>query len=352
MPFEVIDALDPLTPLVDLHTSPVYELVMSVHTLLKPSRQHEAWARRARVSLSVELFDELTYLYQNFGEGKLYLELPVDYPDHDNVPGFLDYVRNLSDADFMFYIVGRTVSRDVIATMLHDASAVRQAILSAVGEHFEWYAQYLKPVMADIAGLRNRLVDAWQAYWTTFFQREVKQFEPLWAAGLQEKSSILSREGGRALYEKVTGRTELPHELPPNTPFRSITFTPVCLLPSRVYLFFGYGNITVLFDPQFTEDRRIAVERGTQEAIATIKALDDETRLKILQMIAQRGDKYHGKAIAEKLNISASAVSRHLALLREGNLIAEEPHDNLIRYRFQRETLTALVDKLLDYLYS
>ncbi len=352
MPFEVIDSLDPLTPLVELRTSAVYELVMSIHTLLKPSRQHEAWARHAAAGISIELLDELTYLYQNFSEGKLYFELPVDYPDHDDVPGFFDYVRQLSDADFMFYLLGRTVSREVIAGARHDVGAVRKAILNTGDEHFEWYGQYLDTVLTDIAGLRNRLADAWQAYWTTFFQHEVKQFEPLWLAGLQEKSSILSREGGRALYEKVTGRTELPHELPPDTPFSAITFTPVCLLPSRVYLFYGYGNITVLFDPQYTEDRRIAVERGTQEAIATIKALDDETRLKILQMIAQRGDKFHGKAIAEKLGISASAVSRHLALLREGSLIAEEPYDNLIRYRFQKETLVELVDKLLDYLYS
>ena len=83
-----------------------------------------------------------------------------------------------------------------------------------------------------------------------------------------------------------------------------------------------------------------------------MKALDDETRLKILNLITRHGSSLHGKSIAERLGISASAVSRHLALLKDGKLIVEEPQKNLITYRFQKETLENLVSKLLDYLYS
>ncbi|MBX3061855.1 MAG: winged helix-turn-helix transcriptional regulator [Anaerolineae bacterium] len=134
--------------------------------------------------------------------------------------------------------------------------------------------------------------------------------------------------------------------------YTSITFIPVCLLPSRVYKFFGYGNVTLLFDPQYTEDRRQAVKHAKEEALSALKALDDETRLKILRLIVQHGNRMHGKNIAEHLNISASAVSRHLALLKEGGLIVEEPQKNLIAYRFNKETLSQLTDKLLDYLYG
>jgi DNA-binding transcriptional ArsR family regulator len=327
-------------------------MVMSARTLIKPSHHQEAWAERAASALAPDLLEELTFLYRDFCEGNIYLELPVDYADHGNVPGFFDYLRQLSDIDFIFYIVGRNLSRDELTRLVPDGDAIRVA-LAAREEHCEWYGLCLDPILADIPAFRERLASAWQGYWTTFFQHEIAGFEPKWAAGLQDKKSILEREGGRALIEKVTGRSELPPELPPGMPITSITFTPVCLLQSRVYRFFGYGNVTILFDPQFTEERKLAIEQAKDEALATLKALNDETRLEILRLIVQahKGNP-HGKIIAEKLGISASAVSRHLALLKEGDLIAEEPLKNLIAYRFKSETLDDLVDKLLDYLHS
>jgi DNA-binding transcriptional ArsR family regulator len=352
MPFEIIDSLDPLAGLVEFRASPVYEMMMSIGTLLKPSHVHEAWASQAVSSLSPDLLEELTFLYQNFCDGDIYLELPVDYDDHNDVPGFFEYVRRLSDIDFVFYLVGRTISRDELAQLIPNGDAIRAA-LTAQEEHHEWYGRCLDPILADIPGFRERLVRAGQSYWTTFFQYEIAGFEPKWAAGLQDKKNILEREGGRVLLEKVTGRSDLPPELPPGMPITSITFTPVCLLQSRVYRFFGYGNVTILFDPQYTEERKLAIEHAKDEAMATLKALNDETRLKILRLIVQDHKGHpHGKIIAEKLGISASAVSRHLALLKQGDLIAEEPLKNLIAYRFKSETLAELVDKLLDYLHS
>jgi DNA-binding transcriptional ArsR family regulator len=352
MPFEVIDTLDPLTGLIQLRTSAVYETVISIRTLLKPSRRQETWAKRASAALAPDLLAELTYLYQNFSDGGLYLELPVDYADHDDVPGFFEHVRNLSDVDFLFYVVGRVIGRDELSRLELSGDVIRAA-LAGRSEHYEWYGRDLDPILADVPAFRDRLVDAWEAYWTSFFQHEIAELEPVWEAGLQEKRNILEREGGRVLVEKVTGRSELPPELPPGTPITSVTFTPVCLLPSRVYRFFGYGNVTILFDPQFTEERKIAIEQAKDEAMATLKALNDETRLEILRLIVQHHKGHpHGKILAEKVGFSPSAVSRHLALLKDGNLIAEEPQKNLIAYRFQKETLFSLVDKLLDYLYS
>ena len=354
MPFEVIDTLDSLTDLIEFRSSAVYELIISIRTLLKPARWHEPFVERARAALSPELMAELVELYQNFSDGGLYFEFPVDYADHDDVPGFFKYMQSLSDADFMFYLLGRTIDRDELSALLHQpktADLIRAGIMN-VSEHYEWYGHNLEPIIKNIGAFKQRLVSAWQGYWETFLKHDLPSFQAQWIVGMQDKQSILAREGGRGLLEKVTGKVQLPHEVPEGVPYSSITFIPVCLLPSRVYQFFGYGNLTILFDPQFTEERRAEVQNAKKDALSILKALDDETRLQILRLIAQHGSRMHGKNIAEKLNISASAVSRHLALLKDGGLIAEDPRKNLITYRFQKEVLTSLVDKLLDYLFS
>ncbi|MBX3082278.1 MAG: winged helix-turn-helix transcriptional regulator [Anaerolineae bacterium] len=354
MPFEVIDTLDSLANLIEFRSSAVYELIISIRTLLKPARWHESFVERVKAALSPALMEELVDLYQNFSDGGLYFEFPVDYPDHDDVPGFFRYMHSLSDADFMFYLLGRTISREELSGLLYQpksADLLRAGII-AVGEHYEWYGHNLEPIVKDIGAFKQRLIAAWEAYWDAFLQHELPNFQAQWIVGMQEKQSIFAREGGRGLLEKVTGKVQLPPEVPPGVPYTSITFIPVCLLPSRVYQFFGYGNLTILFDPQFTEERRAEVQNAKKDAISILKAMDDETRLQILRLIAQHGSRMHGKNIAEKLGISASAVSRHLALLKDGGLIAEDPRKNLITYRFQKEVLTSLVDKLLDYLYS
>jgi hypothetical protein len=155
------------------------------------------------------------------------------------------------------------------------ACARRDAIRGPDRAHdLQWCGQ-CRSILADISGFRERLVHAWQAYWTAFFQHEIAGFEPQWTAGLQDKQSILEREGGRVLLEKVTGRSDLPPELPPGMPITSVTFTPVCLLQSRVYRFFGYGNVTILFDPHLPR-AQAAIEHAKDEALATLKALNDE----------------------------------------------------------------------------
>ena len=351
MPFEVIDALDPYTSMVEFKTSAVYEMVISIASIFKPMHGQEEWSQKANEALSPDLLKELNYIYQEFEEGRLYFELPVDYPDHNDVPGFFEYVRNLSDLDFIFYLIGRIFPRKDLVKLMGKAGALRSAI-SRHDDKYDWYGRKIDGILADIPTFRNRLVDVWQNYWDSFFQNEIASLQPIWTIGLQDKTNILSREGGRGLLERIRGKADLPPELPPGVPITSITFIPVCLLPSRAFQFFGYGNVTILFDPQYTEERRIALQQAKDEAVASLKALDDETRLKILHLITRHGGSLHGKSIAERLGISASAVSRHLALLKDGKLIIEEPQKNLITYRFQKETLENLVDKLLDYLYS
>jgi DNA-binding transcriptional ArsR family regulator len=354
MPFEVIDTLDALANMIEFRSSAVYELIISIRTVLKPARWHEAFVERVKDTLDPDLLAELVELYQNFNDGGLYFELPVDYADHDDVPGFFKYMRSLSDVDFMFYLLGRIVERETLTEILGkpNAADLMRAEITRIGEHYDWYGHNLELILGDIGAFKKRLVAAWQAYWQTFLRDELPNFQSQWIIGITDKQSIFAREGGRGLMEKVTGKVQLPHEVPMGVPYTSITFIPVCLLPSRVYQFFGYGNLTILFDPQFTEERRVEMQNAKKDAISILKALDDETRLQILRLIAQHGSRMHGKNIAEKLNISASAVSRHLALLKDGGLIAEDPRKNLITYRFQKEVLMGLVDKLLDYLYS
>ena len=76
-------------------------------------------------------------------------------------------------------------------------------------------------------------------------------------------------------------------------------------------------------------------ERGT-----AFEALGDPNRRQILTLLSGGGRSV--QEIAEALPISRPAVSRHLRLLKEAGLVAEEPRGTRRIYRLQDEGLTAV----------
>ncbi len=352
MPVETFEATDPMTAMVQFQTSAVYEMLVSLDTLVKAQR-HLEWVEKTRALLGPDFVAELTALHK--GSFHFNIEAAVDYPDHHDVPGFIDYLRKMDAATFVFYLIGRVVSLEQIVAMNLNVDRIMKQVNDYYeGRHPITDESGLREAIANAASYQTRLCDLLQHYWTTFFYGEVPQLSARWANAIAEKQRVIARDGGQALLELVTSRQyTLPDPLPAGHPITEIVCVPVYFVSSQSYHFFGYGNVTILFDSERTEAQVTQTNRAKDEALETTKALGDNTRLNILRLIAQYGDEMHGKSIAHKLNLSPSAVSRQLAQLRDGGLIAEEHHDNqTVTYRLLRETLTSLPDKILDYLYS
>ena len=72
------------------------------------------------------------------------------------------------------------------------------------------------------------------------------------------------------------------------------------------------------------------------------RALGDETRLKLVALLVQQEP---GKALcvgrlARELDVTASAVSQHLRVLKDLGLVRKERHSNRIHYYLDQERLT------------
>ncbi len=79
------------------------------------------------------------------------------------------------------------------------------------------------------------------------------------------------------------------------------------------------------------------------------KALGDSTRLKILQMIAERGDVCVCKLV-EDLGIGQSAVSHHLAILRRAQILKSRREGQWIHYSINLDTLDGQAKAYLHHL--
>ncbi len=352
MPVQVIEGGDPLADLVRFRISPIHELIVSLRTLLNP-KQHLAWATDARETLGEGFMQELQAVYAPYSDGLMLFEVALSYPDYTDIPGFIDHVRAMPTAEFLSYFLGRMFTAEEIgATNLGEASL--RALIESSAQYEDYMCMQLPwDWSEDAVAFHMRVVNLWQRYWEAYFHACVAGLQPRWVQGLHDKQMFHAREGGQRLFERVTGRDKLPPELPENFGYTEIVFVPMALMNRQVLMFYGYGNITILFDCNMTEDRRTAIELARAEALSTLKGLGDDTRLKILNLIAKDEGHYSGKLLASRLGLSASAVSRHLTQLKEGRLIVEATEDNrTITYRLHKETITALPEKLLDYLFN
>lgn len=85
------------------------------------------------------------------------------------------------------------------------------------------------------------------------------------------------------------------------------------------------------------------------QAVNAFDALGDPSRRAILELL-QQGDR-SVREVADALPISRPAVSKHLRLLKEAGLVAEERRGTRSIYRLREEGLDA-VREYLDRLWS
>jgi len=78
------------------------------------------------------------------------------------------------------------------------------------------------------------------------------------------------------------------------------------------------------------------------------KVLSIDTRVQIVDLLKKQS--LCVNALAEKLNISPAAVSQHLRILRDVELVTAVKHGYFIHYQINIETLNSWFEITQDYL--
>ncbi len=84
--------------------------------------------------------------------------------------------------------------------------------------------------------------------------------------------------------------------------------------------------------------------------VELLKALSDETRFNIINLLLSH-DLCVG-ALARKLNISKSAVSQHLQILRKAGLVRGEKRGYYTHYSVERDMLNDLSQSIKDMAFN
>jgi DNA-binding transcriptional ArsR family regulator len=301
------------------------------------------WLQASRKGLKPEAQEGIADLFENelaIHAGVLVVERPDVRTSADFVELVADTTpRDLIGALFADDYHGADVSALIERVIDGDDTAIRE-----LGEKLpDWNKKGRLELLRDPTQTKERIVPVLRAW-----QKPFSEIEPRVLAILERDYDARAADRERLapadLIETTTGGLRyLPEAgisrviLGPSYFSRPYNF----LMSSREWRFFGYPVADSALDPSDELTPPLAVVR-------LHRALGDETRLRILKLLASR-DLYLTE-IAQELDLSKPTIKHHLSQLRAAGLVTITESGTVMYYSLRRNRLDDAAAEIKEFL--
>ncbi|MDQ7839811.1 MAG: metalloregulator ArsR/SmtB family transcription factor [bacterium] len=343
---KVIDLTAPHQELrVRIDPSPAYDFLACLY-LLERSEEGRGfevssdWVERARRALGADLRADLALFFPRFGP-TLGLVGVLEHTPGLSVRAFIKRIQSTpAEALLELMLAGALPDRQELpllrAAICGSQDAV-EAFLAAT--HSEADVDSLRRlVVLSPSEAKSRLVRMLREGYTRVYAHEEERVVPL----LEQSAAALARRAkvssGTELVEQATGGFILE----PGASFAGVVLAPTYFF--RPYnLLTAYQGIRVFIYPIESS----TAEGVPPELLRLYKALGDETRLRILRLLAGR-DMYL-QELAKALGVSHVTALHHMAMLRAAHLVQVVERDNLKYYRFRADRVREAMAQWLEF---
>ncbi len=339
---------------VALAVSPLLECVLSLHVLLGPKHHalHHEWVRRMR-GLDPALRRELEAL------GFVYRRQIPDFlsPRADDAPESFDQeltrLRSLPP-ELLLAGLGRPLyDHGGAGAGVFLQNGVRKVMLERAdtegGESARMAALLLLDRPAEFA---DRLADAIERFWQEAFAADWGRIEPLLGRSILEAGRLLAAVGIWPVLGRLPAhcrvdleRQELQIDLPHEHAVVVSAENPLVLSPSV----FVWPHLRVNCDPPWPLALVYAAPALVREAeprippaelLQILRALADDTRLRVLRLIAERPRTT--QELEPLVGLSRAGLSKSLQRLAEAGLIVPRREGYYVVYALAPERIDAL----------
>ncbi|MDR7421663.1 MAG: winged helix-turn-helix domain-containing protein [Armatimonadota bacterium] len=344
---KVIDRTAPRRELgVRIDPSPAYDFLACLYLLSsrEPSLDFDVprrWVERARAALGAELRADLVLLLPWRGR-TLGLVGVLDRHPGATVEAFVQRVAETAPDALLELMLTETLAD-------RRALPVLRAALGRTGKPIETYLAATDPDL-DRAALR-RLVELPPAEVKARLVRLLREgYARVYAdregdvgPQLQRSAAALHRRAATSTAAAVVEHATGGFVVGPEAPVREVVLAPTYFF--RPYnLITAYDGVRVFIYP---------IETGSAEAapppelVRLYKALGDETRLRILRLLA--GREMYLRELASALGVSHVTALHHMAVLRAAHLVQVVERENLKYYRLRAARAREAAAQWLDY---
>jgi hypothetical protein len=209
----------------------------------------------------------------------------------------------------------------------------------------EWEPETVATLLRDGDGLKSRLLGALRGFWERVYSQEFEATRPVMERSLAFHQAQPPNPVFRDLFVAVTGRL-IPEQVAELLPLvRRVTFVPSCYVGPYVAYTHYDEHLILYYNCRSAPAGPTVADGGS--LYPPVKALADETRLQILDIL--RGRELYAQEIVEQLDISQPAVSRHLNLMVAASVLQMRREGNAKYYSINGKTLAQLADALRTF---
>jgi DNA-binding transcriptional ArsR family regulator len=279
--------------------------------------------------------------------------LPPDARQHRDFAAFVDWLNAFTQDDYQDLIQSALVNLAhyceeeqgdrLPAPLLDDAESLKVCLGQKLdGEQLDRAVQ----LVYEPLELKTQFISVVTRFWEQFYHKEYQRCHPIMERSVAYHSQ--QNYGGEfdATFTAVTGRRPLKDHSELDDVER-VVFFPSCHIGPYVMLQHTEGPLPAVilhFNCRPTSAPEQEETPIIQDLFPPIKALSDETRLQILSLL--NGRELYAQEIVELLDISQSAVSRHLKLMLSGGLLKTRRKNSMKYLSINEETLTAVAEGL------
>jgi DNA-binding transcriptional ArsR family regulator len=306
--------------------SPFFEMLCSLHVLAKPEHHLERldWAAGMKEKLPNALYEELMYF------GKI----------SDEWCGAMD-LDDVSDSIVDMNIIAVL---DDIAAM--DPDEFLKVLSNGVGK---------TSVPHTPEDLLRRFNACLKAYYFLFFENELRYMERLLIHILRKQVALCDEIGVKEYIGTIHNRIEVTEDKLIFYKYKtfSFDFEKIRKLTIKISSFIDPHLLVGMNDPSnihmtFRAHLQEAVPEVPMDLYKTMKALGDETRLRILRSIHQKQSST--QSLAEELKLTEACISKHLKVLFEADLLYKQRKGNYIYYFMKTMQLDRIPLDIFQYL--
>jgi DNA-binding transcriptional ArsR family regulator len=320
----------------------------------------DQWAYETHAALSPALKSDMEIalvLVAKSGIHALWVsQLPPDASAHHDFAALITWLNTFTADDY------RVLTKQTLAHLAAyceeeqtqpPSFETADILRTALGEKFtEEQLQRALDLIQNPSELKAQFLSVVTRFWEQFYRQEYQRCLPLATRSVEYHRQQTYGADFGTVFTSVTGR-RVPKDYIGHEDVERLIFIPSCHIGPYVMFNTCEACKHVMMihyncRPTGTLEHEPQQEKpAVQDMFPPLKALADETRLQILTLL--NGREMYAQEIVNALDISQSAISRHLQLMVTGGLLNIRKEDSMKYFSINTESLDALASQLRSF---